>query len=126
MKKDDKKVVKKYKETTQKQKEILIRLVTVDSNSIRDAAHITGINESTARSILCAYRKNGNPSNIARGGNNKIKVTDDVCKKIEEVVEHHPDMTLKQIKKVLEAEGMLLSISSIFNALVKLGITFSH
>jgi len=54
---------------------------------------------------MCAYLRDGALFNHARGGNNKLKITDDVCKQIEVVVEHHPDATLKQIKQVLEAGG---------------------
>ena len=92
--------VRKLKQTSLNQKEILIRLVNVDGKTIREASHIIGITESTARNIMCEYRKYSAINNHARGGNNKVKVTDDVREQIEVAVEQHPDATLKEIKQI--------------------------
>ena len=48
---------------------------------------------------MCEQRKYGAINNHARGGNNKVKVTDDVREQIEVAVEQHPDATLKEIKQ---------------------------
>ena len=49
----------KYRHISVNQKEILIRLVQVDGKRIRETAQISGINENTARSIICVYRRDG-------------------------------------------------------------------
>ena len=43
--------VGKLKQTSLNQKEILIRLVNVDGETIRKASYVIGINKSTARNI---------------------------------------------------------------------------
>jgi len=64
--------VGKLNQTNLNQKEILIRLVNVDGETIREVFHIIGINESTARNIMCEYRKYDAINNHANGGNNKV------------------------------------------------------
>lgn len=112
-----------YIKTTSSQKEILIRLTQSEGKTIREAAKMAGINENTARSIICGYRRNGTLLNLPRGGNNKIKITSHSLEKIEQLVESNPQATLKQIKHDLEISNIFLSISSISTALAKLCIT---
>ena len=51
------------KQTSVSQREIFIRLVQVDEQTLREAAKISGINENTARSIMCRYRRDGSLMN---------------------------------------------------------------
>jgi len=46
-----------------------------------------------------------------------------VLQQIKAIVEQKPDGTLKEMQQLFEVHGLSLSISSIFNALNKLGIT---
>ena len=114
---------RRYRRTTLTQKEILVTLVQVGARSIHEAAHVAGVNESTARNIISAYRKEGAIVQRSCGGNRRSKLTAEVLQRIEEIVEQHPeDNTLRKIQERLKEVNIELAVSSIFNALRKLKI----
>ncbi len=112
--------------TTSAQKEILIRLALVEGNTIREAAQVANVNESTARNIVAAYRREGAIIEHPCGGNNRVKLTPEVLECIEEAIERCPVATLNQIKQRLEENQVVLSKSTVFNGLEKLKITLKN
>uniref|UniRef100_A0A914V2P8 Uncharacterized protein n=1 Tax=Plectus sambesii TaxID=2011161 RepID=A0A914V2P8_9BILA len=50
---------RQHQRTTLAQKEILIKLALVEGKAIREATQVANVNESTARNIIAAYRREG-------------------------------------------------------------------
>ncbi|KAK6032606.1 hypothetical protein OSTOST_01210, partial [Ostertagia ostertagi] len=95
----------------------------VDGKTIREAAEFAGVNASTARNIVSAYRWEGAIVHRPCGGSRRIKLTSDVLQTIEEIVERHPEDNLVQMQRRLKEDDINLAVSTIFNALLKLKIT---
>ncbi|KAK6058566.1 hypothetical protein COOONC_03863 [Cooperia oncophora] len=112
-----------YNRTTLEQKETLVKLLQVDGLTIHNAAEMVGVNESTARSIVGAYRRKGTVIAHRHGGGKKTKLTPEVLRRIEGIVEEQPEATLQQIQRQLADWDVDLAISTISCALTKLDIT---
>ncbi|VDO62543.1 unnamed protein product [Heligmosomoides polygyrus] len=117
---------RRFLRTSTEQKELLITLVQVDGRSIREAAQIVGINESTARNIVSAFRREGAIIHRHRGGSNALKLTPEALQRIEESVERHPDDTLLQTQQRLREQGINLAVSSVYNALMSVPWSGQH
>ncbi|CAH8586406.1 unnamed protein product, partial [Dicrocoelium dendriticum] len=105
------------------QRETLTKLVLVDGKTTREAAEVAGVNASTARNIINAYKREGSNTQRTCGGNNREKLTPNVLQRVEEAVERHSEDTLVQLQMRLRENGINLSVSSVFNALRRLKIT---
>uniref|UniRef100_A0A914WQB5 Uncharacterized protein n=1 Tax=Plectus sambesii TaxID=2011161 RepID=A0A914WQB5_9BILA len=90
---------RRHQRTTLAQKEILIKLALCEGKAIREAAQVANVNESTARNIIAAYRREGTIIQRPCGGSHRQKLTPEILERIEEVVERCPVATLKQIKQ---------------------------
>lgn len=113
-----------YSKISSDKKNILIKCFE-SGETIRKSSEIAGININTAKYIICQYKKNnGELLEKKRGGKRNFKLNDDVLKKIEEMVEENPCITLKNIsKEILERYNIVLSINTIANGLKRLRIT---
>lgn len=116
---------KKYTKISLETKEAVVRMVLSEGYLYKDVASLLNIKESTAKSIVQIYKKNDCEFiTKKRGGNNKIKLTNDILSIIERIVERTPATTLKEIsKKVEEESGIMLSHTTIQNGLIQLQIT---
>lgn len=79
------------------------------------AANVLNIKPSTARSIILRHQR-GEGVEDRRGGRRErqVKLTDDIINRIVEIVERHPDYTLRQVRDEL---GEPLSVTSISRGL---------
>lgn len=114
---------KRYNKIEKGVKKVFIDLVLVDGHTIRQAAKLCRINESTGRTIIEMVRKHGSLVVKKRGGNNKTKLNDSILRKIETIVEDQNQITLKEIKRVLSEDGIFLAVTTINKALQLLKIT---
>lgn len=94
-----------------------------EGKSIKEAAQMVGVNESTARSIIRRTLKDGVLSKKCGGIRNR-KLTDDILGKIERIVEENHNITLKCIQQMIsESDNLKLSFGSLRNALKSMRIT---
>ncbi|VDO97424.1 unnamed protein product [Heligmosomoides polygyrus] len=112
----------RYSRVSRNQK-ILVLLVFVNGMTTHDAAKVADINENTDRSIIKAYKRDGEIVERARGGTRAKKLTGGVLLLIKEVVETFTqhlgaDTRISQGRKNLD-----VSVTTIFSALRKLQIT---
>ncbi len=86
-----------------------------DGGDILEAASVLNIKPSTARSIILRYQS-GETLDDKCGGRREetVKLTEDVISRIIDIIERHPDFTLRQVKEEL---GETLSVTSISRGL---------
>ena len=94
-----------------------------EGKTIKEAAALLKINYSSARSIICKIRHGGCAASRKRGGNNIRKLSSGILESIENIVEHEPLITLKEISSRFATQGISLSISTIHRGLEQLKIT---
>ena len=99
-----------YSNTSEDKKQILIKCYE-EGNTIIEASEIAGIKINTAKSIINRYKKDGCIIlNRNRNGKRKVKLSEEIIKKIEEMVKENPSITLKNIKvKIIEFTNVSLS-----------------
>jgi len=117
----------KYCHVSLDKKEIFLKCYG-EGHTIAKSCDIAGINLNTGKSMLRLYQKDG--SMIVkrnRGGRRQSKLTDNIVKQIEELIERNPCITLKKIaSKISEEHKVNLSTTSIFHALKSLKITLKN
>ena len=83
-----------------------------DGGDYLDAANVPNIKPSTARSIIMRHQR-GESLDDKHGGRRetRVKVTEDVINIIIDIIERHPDFTLRQVKEQLREPLSVTSIS---------------
>lgn len=120
-----------YDKVPDSKRQILIRLVYEQGQSIKEAAEILTIKYSTARTIIANYAKHGSINLKKKGGRVRNVLTQNIINSIEMIVSSNPQLTLKEIKKTLEGDcdgddGFSISTTSINRCLQELKITMKQ
>ncbi|KAF7699607.1 hypothetical protein CDIK_1133 [Cucumispora dikerogammari] len=115
----------RYTSYSDEKRRNLIRLVEDQGFSIKTAANNLEINYNSARSVIAQFRQTGKVVKSPKGGKNKIVLTENVCRQIENLVSEHPDYTLKEIRQRLLTSPSIsfISLATIDRCLTDLGIT---
>lgn len=101
-------------------KKILIECYE-SGKTMKESADTAGIKYSTSRTIIHKFIKDNNSLiEKSRGGKRFVKITSEILKEIEKLVEENPSITLREIRdKILTNNHVNLSLSAICNCAVK-------
>ncbi|KAF7685397.1 hypothetical protein CDIK_3854 [Cucumispora dikerogammari] len=115
----------RYTSYSNEKRRNLIRLVEDQGFSIKTAANNLEINYNPARSVIAQFRQTGKVVKSPKGGKNKILLSENVCRQVENIVSEHPLYTLKKMWQRLLTTPSISSISleTIARCLIDLGIT---
>ncbi|KAG0429868.1 hypothetical protein DMUE_5714, partial [Dictyocoela muelleri] len=106
--------IQKNKNTTNTQRQDLIKKVLEDGYNIKEAALLSNIEFFTAAKIIKAYKLEGRIDKNKTGKQSNKKITPEIINFIEKNIEEFPLITLEEIKsKILVINHISISIETI-------------
>ena len=108
-------------------KDLRIRVVRAYENqegSIRKLARIFQTSKEFVQNMLNLYRRTGDVTHKPHGGGAKLKITDEVLKNLQTLLEKNPDATEQELSELLQKEhGIQLSRATVGRGIRKINWT---